>query len=131
MTQSHSAAIDELWALPQRSWGQIALLSCLERLRSGGPTSTEEVTVVDAWAFDDGFCVVYGSPWGPTVGLRVTADGEQYDGAYTDDPTAEEFGTDIADFSIGEPLGRFADQLVFDAGGVGWWGDQPFPRGQR
>ncbi|MET3564809.1 hypothetical protein ABIC47_000280 [Leifsonia sp. 563] len=129
VTPAHSAAIDELRTLNNRSWGQTALLSCLERLRSGGPTSAEEVTVVDAWAFDDGFCVIYGSPWGPTAGLRVTATGEQYSGAYTDQPTAEEFGMDIADFSIAEPLGRFADRLVFDAGGVGWWGDPPFPSG--
>ncbi|MFF9565447.1 hypothetical protein ACF1AJ_19010 [Leifsonia sp. NPDC014704] len=125
-TTAHSAAIDELRTLHNRSWGQTALLSCLERLRSGGPTSAEEVTVVDAWAFDDGFCVIYGSPWGPTAGLRVTATGEQYSGACTDHPSAEEFGMDIADFSIAEPLGRFADRLVLDAGGVG---DPPFPSG--
>lgn len=128
VTPVHSAAIDELRALPELSWGQTALLSCLERLRSGGPTSADEVTVVGAWAFDDGFRVVYGSPWGPPVGLRVVATGQRYSGAYADHPTAEEFGMDIADFSIAEPLGRFADRLVFDAGGVGWWGDPPFPR---
>lgn len=76
---------------------------------------------------DDGFCLVYRSPWGPTVGLRVVADGDQFEAAYTDEPTAGDFGVDIADFSVAEPLGSRADDLAFDSDGLGWWGDAPLP----
>ena len=85
----------------------------------------------EGWPIDDGFCLVYRSPWGPTVGLRVAATGDQFEAAYTYEPTASDFGVDIADFSVAEPLGSRADDLVFDADGLGWWGDGPLPVGGR
>lgn len=93
----------------------------------GGPTEAAEVKVHDGWAFDDGFCLMYDSPWGPTVGVRVKASGNQFAEAYTSDPTAQDFGVDIADFTVAEPLGSYAYNLAFDSTGLGWWGDPPFP----
>jgi hypothetical protein len=118
----------ELIAAP--TWGEAALRACLERLRAGGPTEAAHVKVEVGWAVDDGFCLIYRSPWGRTVGLRAVASGEQFSAAYTCDPTALDFGVDIADFAVAVPLGRQADDLVVDEDGLGWWGDAPFPVGR-
>ena len=109
------------------SWGEAALLACLRRLETGGPTSPEEVQVKDGCALDDEFCVVYSAPWGPTVGVRVHREGRLFRAGYTDDPTPEEYGVDIADFSIAEPLGTTIFLLKSDSHGLGWWGDRPLP----
>jgi hypothetical protein len=127
ITAEHEALLEDLGAIPAPSWGQTALLACLRRLHEGGPTSPEEVRVVDGWAFPDGFCLIYEAPWGPMVGLRVTATGKQFLGGYVDSPTAEDFGTDIADFTVAEPLGTRIFFLVEDETGLGWFGDRPFP----
>ncbi|GAG42300.1 unnamed protein product, partial [marine sediment metagenome] len=54
------------------------------------------------------------------------------DGAYSEpfaggEPTAEQFGWEIADYAVAEPLGTRADHLVVDRAGVGWWGVAPLP----
>ncbi|WP_354570507.1 hypothetical protein [Glaciihabitans sp. UYNi722] len=127
VTPEHLSLIDQLHRNPNQSWGESALLSCLDRLQAGGPTEAEEVKVHDGWAFDDGFCLIYKSPWGPTVGVRVEASGRQFIGAHADEPTAAEFGIDIADFTVAEPLGSSSYRLACDTTGLGWWGDRPFP----
>ena len=42
--------------------------------------------------------------------------------------TPEEFGQEVADFNIGEPLGAYGDILDVDADGPGWWGHIPLRR---
>ncbi len=44
-----------------------------------------------------------------TDGVRVKASGNEFAEAYTSDPTAQDFGVDIADFTVAEPLGSYAD----------------------
>ncbi|WP_082473832.1 hypothetical protein [Curtobacterium sp. Leaf261] len=135
----HAALIDATRAATVPTWSDRALLGCLEKLRDGGPTEWQLVTVHDAWPLQevDGFCVVYTSPWGPQVGVRVTRDtpsGAPFypSGLYAQplsggDPTAEEFGQEIADLGIAEPLGSRGSRLVMDGTGLGWWGDAPLP----
>ncbi|WP_382304457.1 hypothetical protein [Herbiconiux sp. UC225_62] len=52
--------------------------------------------------------------------MRIVEDGEQFQSAFTFDPSPTEFGVDIADFTIGEPLGLRVHALVHDGNGVGW-----------
>ncbi|MDR6907786.1 hypothetical protein J2X63_003494 [Agromyces sp. 3263] len=136
-TPEHAAVIAQLESAAQSTWGEQALLACLRRLRDGGPTEAHDVEVRDAWASPTGFCVVYKSPHGPEVGVRVTAESITghppfyFPDVYTEDvergPTAEEAGITFADFAIAEPLGRIVEKLVYDAAGLGWWGEEPLP----
>jgi hypothetical protein len=136
-TSQHSALIAQLESADPSTWGERALLACLRRLRDGGVTEWEKVAVRDAWAFPDGFCVVYASPWGPEVGVRITMQSTggrppfYFQDWLTGDPergpTPEEAGREFADLAIAEPLGRIVDELVYDVGGLGWWGEEPLP----
>ncbi|OII10883.1 hypothetical protein BIU97_08320 [Curtobacterium sp. MCBA15_009] len=124
-SERHAALIAELEAAGSEEWGPRALLACLQKLRDGGPTEAALVVVHDAWSTSDEFRVVYDSPWGPRVGIIrdrwTTIDRTD---AYTtgDEATPEEFGHEVADYNIGEPLGRYVDILDIDADGLGWWG---------
>lgn len=135
LSERHAELIAELEAAASDEWGPRALLACLRKLRDGGPTEAESVVVHDAWATEDGFRVVYDAPWGgPRVGIvreRSTTIG--WLDAYTtgDEATPEEFGWEVADFNIGEPLGRWLDHLDVDADGLGWWGHVPMRRAGR
>lgn len=130
-SKRHAELIAELEAAASEEWGPRALLACLQKLRDGGPTEAAIVVVHDAWVTPDGFRVVYGSPWGPRVGIirerHTTID---WVDAYTtgDEPTPEEFGHEVADFNIGEPLGSYLEILDHDADGLGWWGHIPLRR---
>lgn len=125
----HAELIAELEASLAEEWGQRALLACLRKLRDGGPTEAASVVVHDAWATADEFRVVYDSPWqGPRVGIirdRWTTIDRTDAYATGDQSTPEEFGQEVADFNIGEPLGAYLDILDFDAAGLGWWGHIP------
>jgi hypothetical protein len=102
----------------QPSWADEALHSCLVRLRDGGPTEWESVTVVDAWTEGDSLSVAY--EWTylhETIGCRRSRPENA--------TAAAEFGIETADFFIAEPLGTRYDALRFDANGIGWWGDLP------
>lgn len=118
-TVAHLALIRQFEQSAGLSWGGGALLACLRRLRDGGLTEWQSISVENAWAFDDGFCVVYRWPAGPPVGLRVTTRSGSQPQMLT-----HEFGREIADFSIAEPLGTTVLQV--DSSGVNWWGEPPF-----
>jgi hypothetical protein len=127
VTPEHALLINELEASTHRTWGEVALLACLVKLRDGGPTEYKIVEVRRATPVEDGFDIVYLSPWGPEVGLTARLGQMQYFGgvyqeAYDRDPTAQEFGQEVADFFVGEPLGHYASVLDFDDSGLGWWG---------
>ena len=136
-TPEHAALIAQLESAAQSTWGEQALLACLRRLRDGGPTEAEDVEVRDAWASPTDFSVVYKSPSGPQVGVHVTAESTAgnppfyFQDVYTEDldsgPTAAEAGITFADFAIAEPLGGIVEGLVYDADGLGWWGEEPLP----
>ncbi len=135
----HDALIAAAEAVPSPTWSDRALLACLRELRDGGPTEWRSITVRDGWPLRDteGFCVVYSWSEGDPIGLRAALEGSRgapvyADGVYAepfsgDEPTAEQFGWEIADFAVAEPLGRRADHLVRDGDGVGWWGVAPLP----
>ena len=127
VTPEHAALIAELEAKANASWGAQALLACLQKLRDGGPTEASIVEVCKAAPLVDGFTIDYLSPWGPRVGL-VARRGQLRDfaGVYQADAdtlTPAEFGDEIADFFVGEPLGTYSDRLKYDEAGLGWWGD--------
>lgn len=140
-TPEHSALISQLESAGPSTWGEQALLACLRRLRDGGPTESDLVEVRDAWAFPTGFCVVYKSPSGPDVGVRITTHSTgghpplYFPDVYADNPdsgpTADEAGVTFADFAIAEPLGSIAGQLVYDSDGLGWWGEDPLPASRQ
>lgn len=120
LSPRHEELIARLEAERAPSWLDDALLSCLVRLRDGGPTEWQSVTVVDAWTDDDAFAVVY--EWTylhETVGCRRSRPAEAAE------TTAAQFGINTADFYVAEPLGTVYDGLRFDANGIGWWGDLP------
>ena len=124
----HRELIGALAATASEEWGPRALLACLRKLRDGGPTEAALGVVHDAWATPDEFRVIYDSPWGPRVGIIrnrwTTVD--HLDVYTTEDvATPEEFGQEVADFNIGEPMGRYLDILEIDADGLGWWGHIP------
>jgi hypothetical protein len=89
------------------------------------------VIVEDAWATTDEFRVIYSFTAGPRIGIirsRETTIDHLNIYATGDVATPEEFGQEVADFNIGEPLGAYLDILDFDADGVGWWGHIPSRR---
>jgi hypothetical protein len=122
----HESLIASLESLPEATWGEQALLACLCRLRDGGPTEHAIIEVHRAWPIENGFKVVYLSPWGPIVGLTAQRDDlEYFQRIYEQDETnltAESFGMEVADFYVAEPLGRYADVLEIGRDGIGWWG---------
>jgi hypothetical protein len=95
-----------------------ALRACLARL-SHSITEGRPVRVVDSWADGpDMFSVVYVHPlFDGLLGLRRRVEFE----AGIDTP--EEFGADVAEFDIAEPLGSIAKKLHPDSSGIHWWGD--------
>lgn len=119
-TDAHRALVDRLEESAELSWGGRTLLACLRRLRDGGLTEWQSISVESAWVIEEGFCVVYRWPGGPLVGLRVTTRSGSQPGM-----AAQEFGEEVADFSIAEPLGAIT--LTTDFEDVGWWGEPPFP----
>jgi hypothetical protein len=128
-TVRHLALIEQLAANSDARWGKQALLACLEKLRDGGPTEAAIVDVYDAWPLDDGFKIVYLSPWGPKVGLTARRGRlEFFMDVYVEDAEAEltpkQFGDEVADFFVAEPLGNRVDFLDYDADGLGWWGER-------
>ncbi len=135
-TPEHRALVTSLEASALDAWGPRALLSCLRHLGDEAGLG-QKVSVQDAWAFDDGYCLIYQSPWGPPVGVRVTSSSTEgrppfwYQHWLTSDagfgPTPEEAGREFADLAIGEPLGSIVDSLVYDRHGLGWWGEAPLP----
>lgn len=132
---AHAHLIEQLIARSSQSWSNLALLACLETLAAGGPTNGDLIHIRDAWALDDadGICVVYNHPDGPPIGVRVLRTSPSGHPLYLnaaragnmDDPG--DFGREVADYVIAEPLGLIADQLVADHAGVGWWGEPPLP----
>lgn len=135
MSPAHARRIEQLRKRSTRSWSDLALLACLERLESGGPTEGRPVHVHDASPLDDtdGIWVVYSYPGGRPIGVRVLRTSSSEHPLYLDAAGAGdmddpgEFGHEVADHVIGEPLGTIAGQLVDDSAGVGWWGEPPFP----
>lgn len=122
-----------------RDWSSRALHACLSHLLTSTVTEGPRAWIVDAWPDpdDDGLCVIYRPPHdeGREVGLRrrrrdavepsdwrigdMTTWG--YDmGADID---AEQFGWNVADFDIGEPLGYVTTMLRYDSADIGWWGN--------
>lgn len=134
-SERHAELIAGLESAASDEWGPRALLACLRKLRDGGPTEGRSVVVHDAWATEDGFRVVYDAPFGgPRVGvIRDRGTSVDWLDVYTtgDEPTPEEFGWEVADHNIGEPLGRHIDDLDLDAEGLGWWGHRPLRRPGR
>ncbi|MGG7308354.1 hypothetical protein ACQXVK_14305 [Curtobacterium sp. AB451] len=134
-SERHAELIAGLESAASDEWGPRALLACLRKLRDGGPTEGRSVVVHDAWATEDGFRVVYDAPFGgPRVGvIRDRGTSVDWLDVYTtgDEPTPEEFGWEVADHNIGEPLGRHIDDLDLDADGLGWWGHRPLRRPGR
>ena len=83
-------------------------------------TEGRHVRVIDTWTDGDrAVCVVYEAPHvSGVIGLRVTTDLPRSGFPRN----AQDLGQDMADFSIGEPLGAVSDGLRVDADGVQWWG---------
>jgi len=129
VTPQHLALIEQLASTPGEAWGRSALLACLRRLQDRGPTEAAIVEVYQAWPLEDGFQIVYLSPWGPRVGLTARRGKlEWFANVYVDDPGSEptprEFGMEVADYFVAEPLGKYAETLEFDSDGLGWWGSE-------
>lgn len=81
--------------------------------------------VENAWATSDEFRVVYSFVGGRRIGIirnRETTIDRTDVYATGDVATPEEFGQEVADFNIGEPLGAYVKILDVDADGLGWWG---------
>ena len=84
-----------------------------------------------AWCETDEFRVIYSWTGGRRVGIirnRETTIDRMDVYATGDIATPEEFGQEVADFNIGEPLGAYGDILDVDADGLGWWGHIPLCR---
>lgn len=134
-SEQHVALVRDLYAESRPTWSHRALLACLERLMEGGPTDGHLISVFDAWSIParDGFCVIYSHPCGEKVGVCVLkTSSDDYplflnaDGSL-DMNNAREFGVEVADYVIAEPLGSIADTLIYDNWGIGWWGEPPLP----
>lgn len=104
-------------------WAKAALEACLLHLPVSRVTESRTVQVLDSWTEGErAFCVVYQYPYfkDGVLGIRCTFDTDMY-GDEPSDP--EQFGRDVADFDIGEPLGTVANSLRSDLNGIHWWGD--------
>lgn len=111
----HSELITELESAQRDDWGSRALLACLRKLRDGGPTEAASVIVENAWATSDEFRVVYSFVGGRRIGIirnRETTIDRTDVYATGDVATPEEFGREVADFNIGEPLGVYVKIAV-------------------
>lgn len=127
-------------------WAGRALHACLTQLLTSTVTEAGRVWVVDAWTeTSDGgsVCVLYRPPHdeGRVVGLRRSRQAvldhlaDPSDWRIGDLTTwgydmgagvrAEEFGWNVADFDVGEPLGYVTTVLRYGADGadIGWWGN--------
>lgn len=104
------------------AWAEAALAACLQHLPVSRVTEGRTVQVLDAWTEAGvAFCVVYRYPYfDGALGLRRTFETDMY-GEEPNDP--DQYGRDVADFDIGEPLGTVAKSLKLDESGVHWWGD--------
>lgn len=128
VTPAHRQLISTLTRSQELEWSGVALLSCLRWLCTSTLTEAPEVQVDGAWTDgSDAFCVVYRVPYGPPrgVGFRChRADGNPIGTIDSDGDDSEpvEFGRQVADFEIGEPLGSRVTRLRRDEHGVGWWG---------
>jgi hypothetical protein len=125
-------------------WAEAALHACIERLRTGRLTSTEEIEIESAWT--DGrsaFCVVYRNPYfAGLIGVRRDATDALFAIASNDwnhnmmtdghdmadreviaggPPDPVGFGWNVADFDIGEPHAPTTGYRV-DGRGVHWHG---------
>jgi hypothetical protein len=137
-SEQHARLLSQLQSEASADSSPIALLACLEQLRTSNVTEAGRVAVLDAWVDGtDAFCVVYQSPYEPDeVGIRRTVDnaapprnqkyrpGEMTDGydmgsAETPEPVA--FGWNVADFDIGEP-GPPGPLRHDQDTGTSWWG---------
>src|SRR5665213_1058018 len=114
-TEAHVRLIADLRRPKNHTWVQMALLACLERLSEGGATEGAIVLVRDAWSGPGPrLNVIYQPPWMPfdvgCVRWRGSRDLNRVYGAEHGGPmTAMEFGWNVADWDIGEPLGTYAD----------------------
>lgn len=109
--------------LGSSEWLHAALYATVAGL-SHGCTEGDKVEVFAAWIDDaDHLCFVYQYPYFDGVlGYRCNDDLEEdVYGDALEDPGA--FGQEVADFSIGEPLGSVVERLRTDSLGVHWWGD--------
>lgn len=128
VTPAHRELIAALTESRELQWSGLALLSCLRWLCTSTLTAAFEVQVEEAWTDgSDAFCIVYRAPYGPQtrVGIRSHRDeGDMFGSvdAAGHGPDPEEFGQQVADFNIGEPLGDIVTRLRSDQHGVGWWG---------
>ena len=134
-TEHHARLLSQLKSEADAGWSRTALLACLEQLRTSNITEAGQMAVLDAWVDGaDAFCVVYQSPYlDGEVGIRRTVDdasssqkyrpGEMTNGydmgsARIPDPVA--FGSNVADFDIGEPgTGPLRHD---ESSGTSWWG---------
>ncbi|CAM4462155.1 hypothetical protein NONI108955_30900 [Nocardia ninae] len=92
------------------------------------------VTVEDAWVEEEWtVVVVYRSQFfdGPLALRRTTHDphsntfSSMYSPQLSSAPDPVQFGRDVADFDIGEPLGTVTDHVRVDDNGIQWWGKLP------
>lgn len=101
-------------------WLHAALYATVTGL-SRSCTEGETVEVLAAWIDHDHLCFVYQYPvFDGVLGIRCETETGLY-GEPASDPG--HFGQDVADFSIGEPLGSVVDHLRQDSHGIYWWGD--------
>ncbi|MBF6134218.1 hypothetical protein IU501_14575 [Nocardia otitidiscaviarum] len=94
-------------------------------------TEAWRIAVIDAWVEDEWtFVVVYRSPYfdGPlalrssTYDAHTNAFSSMSSPRLADAPDPVQFGRDVADFDIGEPLGAMRENLRVDGDGIHWWG---------
>jgi hypothetical protein len=134
-TEQHAQLLSQLESEADAGWSRTALIACLEQLRTSNITEAGQVAVLDAWVDGaDAFCVVYQAPYEHReVGIRRSLDdassshkyrpgamtnGYDMGNAKIPDPIA--FGSNVADFDIGEPG---TGPLRYDEGsGTSWWG---------
>ncbi|HVV76788.1 MAG TPA: hypothetical protein VHC43_12190 [Mycobacteriales bacterium] len=100
-------------------FARAALDACLSHLAQESVVPNT-VTLLRAWPEPEyGFCVIYRHAWHPELVLGYRAVAPQGDESFED---VEEFGFEVANFQLREPLGTERARLSFDAAGVAWWG---------